>query len=277
MAGSSASAAWLRLDGRACVVTGGAGGIGRAIGAGFAQAGARVALLDRDGAGAEAAAAALRTAGAEAIGIACDATDPAAVEAAAATVAQRFGAAEVLVNNAGVLRAGPLESLSLEDWNTVLAVNLTGYLLCAQAFGRQMRECRRGSMVHIASIAALNPQNNSGAYSASKTGVAMLSRQIAAEWGPWGIRSNTVCPGLVRTPMSAAFYAAPGVEERRKAMVPSRRIGEPEDMANVVLFVASDRAAYVNGAEVLVDGGLGCMLMDLIPRPGFERPPPPAP
>ncbi|MBW8270848.1 SDR family NAD(P)-dependent oxidoreductase [Caldovatus aquaticus] len=267
---------WLRLQGLACVVTGGAGGIGRAIGAGFAGAGARVALLDRDGAGAEAAAAALRAGGAEAIGLACDTTDPAAVEAAAAEVQRRLGAADVLVNNAGILRPGPLESLSLADWNQVLAVNLTGYLLCAQAFGRQMRARRRGAMVHVASIAALEPQTNSGAYSASKSAVAMLSRQIAAEWGPWGIRSNAVCPGLVRTPMSQAFYAVPGVEERRKAMVPVRRIAEPEDIADAVLFLASARAAYVNGATLLVDGGLDCMLMDLIPRPGFERAPPPA-
>ncbi|GGG29586.1 oxidoreductase [Caldovatus sediminis] len=267
---------WLRLQGLACVVTGGAGGIGRAIGAGFAAAGARVALLDRDGAGAEEAAAALRGAGgAEAIGLACDTTDPAAVEAAAAEVAKRLGGADVLVNNAGILRPGPLDALPLADWNQVLAVNLTGYLLCAQAFGRQMRERGRGSMVHVASIAALEPQTNSGAYSASKSAVAMLSRQIAAEWGPWGIRSNAVCPGLVRTPMSRAFYAVPGVEERRKAMVPLRRIAEPADIADAVLFLASERAAYVNGAELLVDGGLACMLMDLIPRPGFDRAQPP--
>ena len=99
----------------------------------------------------------------------------------------------------------------------------------------------------------------------------MLSRQLAAEWGPSGVRSNTVSPGLIRTPLSQAFYDAPGVTEKRAAMVPSRRIGKPEDVADVVLFLASDRAAYVNGADILVDGGLSCMLMSLVPRPGFER------
>src|SRR4029077_4738343 len=115
-------------------------------------------------------------------------------------VRRNFGACDVLVNNAGLLRAGALESLSLDEWNHVLSVNLTGYLLCAQAFGKQMLAARHGSMVHVASVAAHHPQPRSGAYSASKAGVAVLSRQLALEWGPSGIRSNVVSPGLIRTP-----------------------------------------------------------------------------
>jgi NAD(P)-dependent dehydrogenase (short-subunit alcohol dehydrogenase family) len=135
-----------------------------------------------------------------------------------------------------------------------------------------MLEKRTGSIVHVASVAAHHPQTYSGAYSPGKAGVAMLSRQIAAEWGPRGIRSNTVCPGMIRTPLSAAFYAQGDVENRRSAMTASRRIGRPADIAEVVAFLASRRASYVNGAEVVVDGGLECMLMDLVPRPGFEGP-----
>jgi NAD(P)-dependent dehydrogenase (short-subunit alcohol dehydrogenase family) len=100
----------------------------------------------------------------------------------------------------------------------------------------------------------------------------MLSRQIAAEWGARGVRSNTVCPGMIRTPLSKVFYEQGDVEARRSAMTASRRIGEPRDIAEVVAFLASQRAAYVNGAELAVDGSFECMLMDLVPRPGFEAP-----
>jgi len=128
---------------------------------------------------------------------------------------------------------------------------------------------RRGSLVHVASVAAHHPQPRSRAYSASKAGVAILSQQLALEWGPSGIRSNVVSPGLIRTPLSEAFYQAPGVSERRAQMVPSRRIGTPEDIADVVLYLASDRAGYVNGADVAVDGGFAAVLMEAVPRPGF--------
>src|SRR5215471_10466750 len=113
------------------------------------------------------------------------------------------------------------------------AANLTGYFVCAQAFGRDMLARGSGVLVHIASIAAGQPQGMSGAYSASKAGVAMLSRQLAFEWGPRGIRSNTVSPGLIRTALSESFYQAPGVKERREAIVPLRAIGRPLDIANV--------------------------------------------
>ena len=147
---------------------------------------------------------------------------------------------------------------------------LSGYLLCSQAFGRSMLARGQGRIVHIASIAAHYPQPNSGAYSAAKAGVSLLSRQIAVEWGPRGVRSNAVCPGLIRTPLSAAFYADPHIERQRSAMTANQRIGEPQDIAEAVLFLASPRADYINGAELTVDGGLESMPMALIPRPGFE-------
>ncbi|HLJ22433.1 MAG TPA: SDR family oxidoreductase [Stellaceae bacterium] len=260
---------WLGLAGRICVVTGAASGIGRAVATALVGAGAVVALLDRNRSACDAAAADLRARGGRVLPVECDTSNPASVNAAAEDVRRAFGASDVLVNNAGLLRAGPLETLSLEDWNHLLSVNLTGYLLCAQAFGKQMLAARRGSIVHVASVAAHHPQPRSGAYSASKAGVAMLSQQLALEWGPHGIRSNVVSPGLIRTPLSEAFYQAPGISERRAQMVPSRRIGTPEDIADVVLYLASDRASYVNGADIAVDGGFAAVLMDTVPRPGF--------
>jgi glucose 1-dehydrogenase len=265
----SKNADWLGLGGRVCVVTGAGSGIGRAIATAMVGAGAVTALLDRNRSACEEVAAELRAGGRRVLAIDCDTSDPATVSAAAEEVRRTFGVCDVLANNAGLLRSGALESLTLEQWNQVLSINLTGYLLCAQAFGKQMLEARRGSIVHIASVAAHHPQPRSGAYSASKAGVAILSRQLALEWGPAGVRSNVVSPGLIRTPLSEAFYQAPGVTERRAAMVPSRRIGTPQDIADVVLYLASDRAAYVNGADVAVDGGFAAVLMDAVPRPGF--------
>jgi NAD(P)-dependent dehydrogenase (short-subunit alcohol dehydrogenase family) len=260
---------WLNLSGRVAAVTGAGSGIGAAIATGFAHAGAKVAILDRDGEAASKVAAQLVAAGESAVAFACDVTRQDSLNAVAAELKMRLGACDILVNNAGILRAGPLDSVSIEKWNEVLAVNLTGYLIAAQAFGAEMLKAGRGSIIHIASIAGTNTQPRSGAYSASKAGVLQLSKQLAVEWGPHGVRSNAILPGLIRTPLSAAFYENKEFEEKRKALVPARRIGEPDDIAQVALFLASDRAGYVNGAEILVDGGLNTMLMEMVPRPGY--------
>jgi NAD(P)-dependent dehydrogenase (short-subunit alcohol dehydrogenase family) len=264
------SSDWLGISGRVCVVTGGGGGIGRATALSFAQAGARVAAIDLDERGLDVTRAELGKLGAGHVIARCDTTSAESVTAASDTIEKSLGPCSVLVNTAAILRPGALDTLSLAEWNGVLAVNLTGYFLCAQAFGRQMRKLGRGSLVHVASIAGSHAQGQSGAYSVSKAGVIMLSRQLANEWGPYGIRSNVVSPGMVITPMSQSFYDTPGVTERRAAVVPSRRVGMPQDMADAILFLASDRASYVNGDEITVDGGYANMLMNLVPRPGFE-------
>jgi glucose 1-dehydrogenase len=261
---------WLGLGGRVAVVTGAGSGIGAAIARGLAEAGVTVALIDRDNAAVDQVAQELRGGGATTLAVACDVTDEASVISAAQKVANELGPCAVLVNNAGILRAGALEALSIADWNQVLAVNLTAYLICARAFGRDMLAAGQGSLIHIASISALHPQTRSGAYSASKAGILLLSKQLAAEWGPRGVRSNAICPGMIRTPLSAKFYEEPGFEAKRSAVTASRRIGEPVDIANPVVFLASDRSAYINGTEIVVDGGLDCMLMDMVPRPGFN-------
>ncbi|WP_157269038.1 SDR family NAD(P)-dependent oxidoreductase [Azohydromonas aeria] len=261
---------WLHLEGRICAVTGAGSGIGAAIATELAAAGARVALLDRDGAAAAQVARCLDSAGGSAIALECDVSREASVQQAAQRVQRELGHCGVLVNNAGMLRPGPLDSVTVEEWNTVLAVNLTGQLLCARAFKAQLLAAGQGSIVNVASIAALHPQTHSGAYSASKAGVLLMSRQLAAEWGPQGIRSNAICPGMIRTPLSAKFYEEPCLEARRAAITASRRVGEPIDIANAALFLASPRSGYLNGAELVVDGGMDAMLMDLVPRPGFN-------
>jgi NAD(P)-dependent dehydrogenase (short-subunit alcohol dehydrogenase family) len=236
----------------------------------LARAGARVAAIDLDERGLEVTGAELRETGCEPVIARCDTASADSVTAAAEAIEKSLGSCNVLVNTAAVLRPGGLDNLSLAEWNAVLSINLTGYFLCAQMFGRQMRPLKRGSLIHVASIAGTHAQGQSGAYSVSKAGVIMLSRQLANEWGPHGIRSNVVSPGMVVTPMSQSFYDTPGVTERRSAVVPSRRVGMPQDIADAILYLASDRSSYVNGDEITVDGGYVNMLMNLVPRPGFE-------
>lgn len=267
----SLNTAWLNLSGRVAVVTGAAGGIGKTLSTGFAKAGAKVALLDRERADCEAVASQIREDGGHAVAIRCDISDPQSVDSAESECARLLGPCDVLVNNAAALHSGPLVDTAAAKWNELLSINLTGYFLCSKAFGKSMIERRRGSLVHVASIAGYYPQSYSGAYSVSKAGVLMLSQILAVEMGEYNIRSNVVSPAMVRTPLSEPFYSDPELLRRREAIVPSRRIGTPTDVMEASLFLASDRASYVNGQELLVDGGVSRALLGLIPRPGYER------
>ncbi len=259
---------FLGLEGRVCVVTGGGSGIGRAIALGFATYGAKVVVLDRNLEGAQSTVAEIVQIGGTGVAVACDVSDQASVKAAAANSAKALGPCQILVNNAGVLGSGTLDTLSLETWNGMLAINLSGYFLCAQTFGEQMRAAGGGAMVHTASIAATYPTVNGGAYSIAKAGIVALSQQLAIEWGAVGIRSNSVSPGLTMTPMTAQAYSKPGTSERRSQAIPVGRVAEPQDIANAVLFLASPRSAYITGVDLLVDGGLSSNLLSLIPRTG---------
>lgn len=256
---------WLGLEGKTAVVTGAGGGIGKAIAAAFAGVGANVALLDIN---AEAVTASADEIGG--VGIACDVTSDASVRSAWEAVNDRFGPTDILVNNAAFLSPGNLDEVDIGAWQRMLDVNLTGYLRCAQVFGKDMLAQGKGAIVHVGSISGSNQQAFSNAYSASKAAVSMLSRQLAFEWGPRGVRSNVVAPGLVRTPLSEAFYADPKTKAAREQVVPLRRIGRVEDIAEAVLFFASDRAGYISGQEVIVDGGYAQTLMSHVPRPGYS-------
>ena len=259
------------LEGATCVVTGAGSGIGRGSALALAGAGARLLLLDLNEPGLTETRSLIERAGGSSLIERCDTSEPEQVAAAAATCERELGPCSVLVNAAGILRPGALDQLPLAEWNKLLSVNLTAYFICAQAFGRQMREHKRGSLVHIASIAADHATPFSGAYSVAKAGVAMLSRQLAIEWAPQGIRSNTVNPGLTETGMTAPFHTDPDIVRRRSAAIPLGRIGQPLDIARAVLFLASDMAQYITGQDITVDGGFVRSVMATIPRPGYER------
>ena len=263
---------WLGLTGDVCVVTGAVGGMGTAIAEELARAGARLALVDVDETRTADYAARLReTHGVDAHGYGCDIADADAVTALKERVLADFGTVDVLVNTVGILRFAPLEDLPLSDWRDVVDVNLTGAFIVSQTFGKVMLEHRSGRIVHISTVASHSPETFSGAYSCAKAGLGMLSKMIAAEWGPFGIRSNCVCPCFVKTPMSASFYADPKVTEERERLIASRRIGEVKDIADAVAYLASPRSDFVNGDEISVDGGFHLMMGDLTPKPGGRR------
>jgi NAD(P)-dependent dehydrogenase (short-subunit alcohol dehydrogenase family) len=255
-----------RFEGRVAVITGAGGGVGRQLALKMAAEGARIVCLDIS------AEAATRTADeVGGLALAADIADETALAEAAAKAQAAIGPCDILVNNAAIVRNGSLMDMPLSDWDTILRVNLTGYLICARAFGRQMRDSGRGgSIVHISSIAGHHPQPNSGGYSVSKAGVSMLSRHLAQEWGPYGIRSNVVCPAMMITPMSQSIYKDENVRRQREGVVPLRRIGDPAFIADAVCQFASDEAIYVTGQEIVVDGGWGTTLLASIPRPGFD-------
>ena len=255
-----------RLDGCVAVVTGAAGGIGSAIVERLAELGASVALLDLPHAVAalEKVAQGLPT---RSIVAACDIADAESVAAAAASVLRGLGACSVLVNNAGVLGAhASLEGLSLESWDRMMAINLRGPFLCTQAFGAQMLKRGGGSIVNIGSIAAAKP-NASPAYSVGKAGVLALTRHTAVEWGPRGVRTNAVSPGFIQTPLSAMHYQSAESLQWRTGLVPVRRLGTPSDIADAVAYLASDAASFINGQDLVVDGGfLETTLMHAQPK-----------
>ncbi len=263
---------WLDLANDVVVITGALGGMGRKIAQDFAEQKAALALVDLNEESVQSYAAELaKTYGVKAKGYACNSTVEAQVDTLVADVVAEFGRIDVLVNTAAILKFSLLEELPLEEWKQVIDVNLTGYFLVSQRVGRRMIEQQSGRMVHISTIASKSPETYSGAYSPSKAGVNMMSKQIAAEWGQYGVRSNCVLPCFVKTPLSTKFYEDAEVEEGRRRMTANRRIGEVQDIANAVLFLASKRASYTNGEELRVEGGFGIMLGDLVPKPGGRR------
>lgn len=266
------SAEWLGITGRVCVVTGAASGIGAEAARHLAAAGSKVALLDRNRNGVIAVAAEIENAGGRAIGIEADVTRFDQIAAAAETVKQELGACQILVNNAAALSAEGLMDVSLDNWNSQMAVNLTGALLCAQVFAHQMIEHGQGGgIINVTSITGQQPMPFGGAYSVSKAALNMLTRVLTMELSSHAIRSNAVAPALVRTPLSEAAYSNREIAQKREQMVPAGRISSPHDMANVILFLASDRSSYINGQEILVDGGLTQTLMSMVPRPVAEK------
>ncbi|MGW4634419.1 3-oxoacyl-ACP reductase FabG [Nocardia sp. NPDC004415] len=244
---------------RTAFVTGAARGIGAATAARLAADGCAVAVVDLDADAAVLTAGKINAAGGTAIGVGCDVADETSVADAVARTVADLGTLDVLVNNAGVLRDNLLFKMSVEDWDTVMAVHLRGAFLCSKAAQQHMVEHGGGAIVNTSSVSALGNRGQAN-YAAAKAGIQGLTRTLAMELGPFGIRVNAVAPGFIATEMTAATAARIGVsaeelQAKTAAITPLRRVGTPEDIANVVAFLASDDAGFVTGQTVYVDGG----------------------
>lgn len=241
------------------LVTGGGAGIGEGIAQVLAARGWHVLVNDVDEAGAQRVAQAV---GGTALPGDIRADPQGLVRHAVAV----DGALHALVNNAGIIRRSPLAETSEADLDLVYAVNLKAMVLLAQAALPHL-QASAGAVVNISSIAAEHPQPGAGFYSMSKAGVSAFTRQAAQEWGPLGVRVNAVAPGLIRTAMAEAVYSVPELHEKRRMMMPLRRIGVPVEIGKVVAFLLSDDASYVSGQVIAVDGGFTQTLIAHLPHP----------
>jgi len=263
------------LVGQAALVTGASSGIGKSVAAAMGAAGAAVAVnypFDTERAAAAAVVDVVQSAGGRAIAVKADVSREDQVEAMFRRVLDAFGTIDILVNNAGLQRDAPIDEMSLQQWNTVINVNLTGQFLCAREAIREFKRrgvvesvsCAAGKILCISSVHEVIPWAGHVNYAASKGGVMMMMKSLAQELAPHRIRVNSICPGAIRTPINMAAWSTPEAYHDLMKLIPYKRIGEPEDIARVAVWLASDQADYINGEGLFVDGGM-CLY------PGFTE------
>jgi NAD(P)-dependent dehydrogenase (short-subunit alcohol dehydrogenase family) len=256
----------MRLKDRVALITGAASGIGKAIAERFAEEGALVVIADKNGAAVPAAVEDIERRGQRAVGYALDVSDRGQCQSCAEKILSEHGRIDILVNNAGISRYRPFLTMSSDDWDIVLSVDLKGVFFCSQAVAPAMMRQQYGKIVNISSAlgTGATPHNTAGspggssAYASAKAAVIMLTKTLARELGPYSVNVNCVAPGTFLTPMSATTRSPEEVAEHlkhRKRTVVLGRIGTLEELANSVLFFASDESSYVTGHTLFVDGG----------------------
>ena len=242
------------LDGKVALVTGGGRGIGQVVAAGIAKAGAAIAIFSRTGAGETVKM--IEGAGGKAIDIIADVTDESQVDAGIAKIFERFGSLDIVFNNAGICIHKDTFESSIAEWREVMDINLTGEYIVARAAGRAMYERGiKGSIINMASMSGsvVNIPQWQASYNSSKAGVIHMTRSLAVEWAPYGIRVNSISPGYIGTPMSVDTP-----QELRDAwmpLIPQERMGDPEELMPPILYLASPASGYTTGSDVIVDGG----------------------
>jgi NAD(P)-dependent dehydrogenase (short-subunit alcohol dehydrogenase family) len=250
-----------RLDGKVAIVTGAGQGIGLACAEALAEAGAKVVIADRDRDAADKGYGSLKAKGHDTEIVIMDVTDSAAVSATADQLVASYGKVDILVNNAGIARSEtPAEIVTDEHWLNVIDVNLNGTFWCCRAFGQHMLNARSGAIVNVGSMSGfiVNKPQEQCYYNASKAGVHHLTKSLAAEWGARGVRVNAVAPTYVETPLNAFVKNNPRMYDAWIGGTPMARLGQVDEIASVVLFLASDAASLMTGSVVLVDGGYTC-------------------
>ena len=248
----------MKLSERVALVTGGGAGIGRASCIALAREGAAVVVSDRNLDSAVETAGSIQRAGGMAVAEQCDVRDSASIESVVQTAMNRFGRVDIVVGNAGFLKTSPLAETSVADFEDHMAVNLTANFVLARASAPELVKSGNGSLIFNASLGGLRGTAGSAGYNASKGGLVNLTRSLADELGPQGVRVNCICPGWVDTPFNASFWdrLPPGARADIERRIPLRRQCSPDEVADVVVFLASDDSRYVSGHPLVIDGGL---------------------
>jgi NAD(P)-dependent dehydrogenase (short-subunit alcohol dehydrogenase family) len=246
-----------RLEDKIALVTGGGAGIGRAIAETFAREGAHVVIADRDADAARATAEAITKSNGAARAEMIDVTSTEQVKALMCTISEVFGRLDVLVNNAGLGERADFRHLDDAAWDRVWKTNLDGTVRCAREAFDLLKSSGKASIINLSSVMATKHTRQMSVYSATKGAVSALSRSLAVEYAPYGIRVNALCPGYVETGLIGRYTANPMIAKALLSQTPLRRFGTPQDIANAALFLASDEAAYITGAGLHVDGGMG--------------------
>ncbi len=247
------------LQGKIAVLTGAGGYLISEISAAFAKAGVKVALLDVDLTGAEKVAAKIRAEGNKAVALKVDVTQKLELERALDEIIKQYGDLDILVSGAGINASTPFLEITLDEWNRILEVQLTGTMLGCQVFGGYMVMQRKGSVVNISSVTAGPPLSKAFTYSVAKSGVKNLTQNLAREWGGSGVRVNALRPGFFPTEWSKKNFLTPDRVQSILGHTPMGRFGEPGELVGAVLWLCSETASFVTGAEITVDGGFSAM------------------
>lgn len=247
-----------KLNRHVAIVTGGGGGLGRAIGLGLVEAGAKIVVADVVPKSGEETVELIKKAGGDAVFVRVDLTKRTEVENLVETAAKEFGRIDILVNNAGVQLGKPVLETGEDDWHRVMDINLTSAFLCSKYVVKYMIKQGKGKIINISSTAGITAATNQSAYSASKAGLILLTKSLALEWARYNINVNAIAPGYLRTAFSASALEDEKTASTLLKKIPLRRFGEPGDIVPLVLYLASSASDYMTGETVLIDGGHLC-------------------